>query len=307
MAIQVAVYLCRPIPTGLPSPDPSSKDSSYWSPLCCTLIYTPTTAVLVDCPPSVDATNELASWVRSTLPPGCTLKHFVASHAHGDHFFGFPELKTAFPSVTATGTKSVVEGVAQQYSAQTYKEMWEGTFPPSEASGTGMPEAKAEFVPLPPSNEIDLDGHLVKAYDVPHGDTHANSYLHVPDLGLVVASDIVYNGDCHQWLAEADTQEKRDGWMEALEQIEALKPRMVVPGHTFEPMSEPDEAVAMSMLKGTKNYVKAFEEELEKAVSEDELFNAMRTRFSRWNLWILSAGCRVGITSKQSTSAAERE
>ncbi|KAK2003692.1 metallo-beta-lactamase superfamily protein [Colletotrichum falcatum] len=301
MAVQVAVYLCRPIPTGLASPDPSSEDSGYWSPLCCTLIYTPTTAVLVDCPPSVDAANELASWVRSTLPPGCVLKHFVASHAHGDHFFGFPVLKTAFPSVTATGTKSIVKGVAQQYSAQ--KELWEGVFPPSETAGSGMPEAKAGFVPLPPSNEIDLDGHLVKVHDVPHGDTHANSYLHVPDLGLVVAGDIVYNGDCHQWLGEADTQEKRDGWMEALTQIEALKSGMIVAGHTFKPMSEPDETVAMSMLRDTKNYVKGFEEELEKAGSEDELFNAMRTRFSRWNLWILSGGCRAGIMSKQSTSA----
>ncbi|KZL80357.1 metallo-beta-lactamase superfamily protein [Colletotrichum incanum] len=306
MVIKVAVYLCRPIPTALVSPDPSSKDSGYWSPLCCTLIYTPTTAILVDCPPIVDATNELASWVQSTMPPGCVLKHFVASHAHGDHFFGFPVLKTAFPSVTATGTKCVVEGIAQQYSPQTYKELWKATFPPSEA-GTGMPEAKAEFVSLPPSNEIDLDGYLVKAYDVPHGDMHANSFLHVPDLGLVVASDIVYNGDCHQWLVEANTQEKRNGWMEAVEQIEVLKPRIVVPGHTFKPMSEPDEALAMSMLDSTKKYVKVFEEELEKAESEVELFNAMKARFSRWNLWILSAGCRAGIASKQSTSDAGRE
>ncbi|KAK1975802.1 beta-lactamase-like protein [Colletotrichum cereale] len=292
MAILVAFYLCHPIPTALVSPDPSSKDSGYWSPLCCALIYTPTTAILVDFPPSVDATDELASCVRSTLPPGCVLKHFVASHAHGDHFSGFPGLKSAFPSVTATGTKSVVEGVAQQYSAQTYKDMWEGTFPPDEAAGTGMPEAKAEFVYLPPSNEIGLDGHLVKAYDVPHGDTHANSYLHVPDLGLVVASDIVYNGDCHQWLGEADTQEKRDGWMKAVSQIEALEPIM---------------AVAMSMLKGTKNYIEAFEEEMEKAGSEDELFNAMRARFpKRWNLWILRKGCRAGIASKPYTSGAGR-
>ncbi|GKT53093.1 metallo-beta-lactamase domain protein [Colletotrichum tofieldiae] len=305
MAAQVAVYLCRPIPTALVSPDPSSKDSGYWSPLCCTLIYTPASAILVDCPPSVDATNELASWVRSTLPPGCVLKHFVASHAHGDHFFGFPVLKTAFPSVTATGTKSVVKGIAQQYSPQTYKELWEVTFPPSEA-GTSMPEAKAEFVSLPPSNELDLDGYLIKAYDVPHGDMHANSFLHVSDLGLVVASDIVYNGDCHQWLVEANTQEKRDGWMEAVKQIEALRPRIVVPGHTFKPMSEPDEAVAMSMLDSTKKYIKVFEEELKKAESEVDLFNAMRARFSRWNLWILREGCRAGIASKQPTSGTGR-
>lgn len=305
MTVQVAVYVCPPIPTAVVSPDPSSKDSGVWSPLCCTLIYTPTTAILVDCPASVNATNELASWLQSTLPPGCALKYFVASHAHGDHFLGLPVLETAFPSITATGTKSVVEGVAEQYSPQTLQGLWEVAFPPTEA-GTGIPEAKTDFVALPLSNEIDLDGHLVKVYDVPHGDTHANSFLHVPDLGLVVASDIVYNDDCHQWLGEADTKKKREGWIKALAQIEALKPKMVVPGHTFNPMSEPDEAVAISMLTGTKNYIKAFEEELEKAGSEAELYDAMKTRFSRWNLWILSGGCRAGFISKQSTSDAGR-
>ncbi|KAL0941133.1 metallo-beta-lactamase domain protein [Colletotrichum truncatum] len=304
MAIQTAVYLCHPIPTAAVSPDPSSEDSGLWSPLCCTLIYTPNTAILVDCPASVNATNELASWLKSTLPPGCTLKYFIASHAHGDHFLGIPILKAAFPSITPTSTESVVEGIAHQYSPETYKALWEATFPPSEA-GTGVPETKTDFVALPASNEIILDGHLVKLHDVPHGDTHAGSFIHVPDLGLVVAGDIVYNGDCHQWLGEASTQEKRDKWVEALSQIEALKPRVVVPGHTFKPTVEPNEAIAQSMLNSTRKYIKAFEEELEKAQSEVDLFKVMKSRFPRWNLWILSGGCRAGIMSKQSPASSE--
>ncbi|RSL63821.1 hypothetical protein CEP53_004309 [Fusarium sp. AF-6] len=298
MAVQFSIYTCQPIPTAASSPDSSSEDSGLWSPLSCTLIYTTTTAILVDCPASIAATAEVASWVKSTLPAHCTLKYFIATHAHGNHFFGFPVLKDFFPSVTAVATKSVVEGVDSQYAPELYDGLWKVHFPPAEA-GTGLPATKAQFVALPPSNEIDLDGHLIKLYDVPHGDTHANSFVHVPGLGLVVAGDIVYNGDCHQWLGEAATQEKRAQWIEALSQIAALKPKVVVPGHTFTPATEPNEDLALSMLKSTKEYIRAFEKELEDVFSNDDLFQRMRSRQSRWNLWILSGSCQASIATKQ--------
>ncbi|KAL2671606.1 hypothetical protein Neosp_014196 [[Neocosmospora] mangrovei] len=171
--------------------------------------------------------------------------------------------------------------------------------PLGSEAGTGMPAARVEFEALPSSNEVDLDGHLIKLYDVPHGDTHANSFVHLPELGLVVAGDIVYNGDCHQWLGEAATHEKRAQWIEALSQIAALKPKVVVPGHTFTPATEPSETLALSMLKSTKEYIQAFEKELENAKDKDDLFQRMRSQQSRWNLWILSGGCQAGIATKQ--------
>ncbi|KAL1615338.1 hypothetical protein SLS54_009119 [Diplodia seriata] len=300
MAIKFAIYTSHPFPTAAPSPDQPSNDAGLWSPLSCTLVYTPKTAILVDCPASVGPTADLASWIRATLPVGCTLKHFIASHAHGDHFLGLPVLRQSFPGITATGTRSVVGGIAEQYASPTYDGLWKLAFPPA-ADGTGLPddeEAKVDFVALPPSNEIDLDGHPVRAIDVPHGDTHANSFVHVPELDLVVAGDIVYNADCHQWLGEACTQEKRDRWVDALAQIAALKPKIVVPGHTFTPTSEPDEAVAMSMLTSTEDYIRGFEEELAKADNESDQFGRMRARYSRWNLYILNGGCQAGIKYK---------
>jgi hypothetical protein len=53
--------------------------------------------------------------------------------------------------------------------------------------------------------------------------------LHVPDIGLVVAGDAAYN-DVHQYLAESDAQ-GRQGWLAALDILEALDPRAVVAGH----------------------------------------------------------------------------
>ena len=299
MTIRFAIYTCPPIPTAGETPDVSSKDAGLWSPLSCTLIYTPIAALLVDCPASVAATTDLATWIKWTLPTGCTLKHFVLSHAHGDHFFGLPILQDTFPGITAIATESVVEGVTQQYSPPVYEGMWKSIFPPAEA-GTGLPSARTDFLALPKSNEIDLDGYLVKLHDVPHGDTHANSFIHVPELDLIVASDIVYNGDCHQWLGEASTQEKRDKWIAALSQIAALKPKVVVPGHTFTPATEPNEAVVDFMLKSTEEYIKGFEQEFAVADNEEDLFRRMQARYSRWNLWILAGGCKAAMSVKQS-------
>jgi hypothetical protein len=48
-------------------------------------------------------------------------------------------------------------------------------------------------------------------------------------LDAVIAGDVAYNG-IHQWLAQTD-HEKRLQWIVSVEQIEALKPKIVVAGH----------------------------------------------------------------------------
>ncbi|KAF5555300.1 metallo-beta-lactamase superfamily [Fusarium napiforme] len=270
MSLKFAIYTCPPIPTKAPSPDASSKDSGLWQPQSITLLYTPTTALVVDCPATVNPTRELAEWIKSQLPLGSSLKYFVRTHAHGDHFFGLLVLQEHFPGLQAYATKAVAEGIDLQQSPESV------------------------FRALPTSNEFNLDGHLLKLYDVPHGDTHANSFIHVPELDLVVAGDIVYNGDCHQWLGEASSAEKRTQWLAALEEIRALRPKIVVPGHTFTPSSTPDEALATAMLKGTAEYINGFAEELVAATSEQNLFERMRSRYDRWNLYLLAGSSQAG-------------
>ncbi|KAF5703476.1 metallo-beta-lactamase superfamily [Fusarium globosum] len=297
MSLKFAIYTCQPIPTKVASPDASSKDSGFWSPLSITLLYTPTTALVVDCPATVNPTRELAEWIKSQLPQGSTLKYFVCTHAHGDHFLGLPVLEEHFPGLQAYATKAVAEGIDLQQSPEIRDAVWANTFLPSK-DGSGLPDAKSVFLALPTSNEFNLDGHLLKLYDVSHGDTHANSFIHVPELDLVVAGDIVYNGDCHQWLGEASSPEKRAQWLAALEQIIALRPRIIVPGHTFTPSSTPDEHIATAMLTGTADYINGFEKELAAATSERNLFERMQSRYDRWNLYLLAGSSKAGWNNR---------
>src|SRR5262245_60086241 len=52
----------------------------------------------------------------------------------------------------------------------------------------------------------------------------------LPDLGLVVAGDVIYNG-AHMYLAESLLVGGLGPWRRAIDQVEALRPRHIVAGH----------------------------------------------------------------------------
>ena len=133
----------------------------------------------------------------------------------------------------------------------------------------------------------------MKAYDVIQGDSQANSFMHVPDLDLVVAGDLVY-GDCHQFLVEANTKEKRENWIKAVEYIESFKPQIIVCGHTRKSQ------IPSGYLTGpTKEYIRVFGEELEKAESPVVLEKRMKELYpERWNDTILQFSCEAAFAAR---------
>ena len=66
--------------------------------------------------------------------------------------------------------------------------------------------------------------------EVGHADTDDNTVLHVPDLGLVVAGDVIYNG-AHLYLGESVAVGGFGSWRDAIARVEALGPRHIVCGH----------------------------------------------------------------------------
>jgi glyoxylase-like metal-dependent hydrolase (beta-lactamase superfamily II) len=59
-----------------------------------------------------------------------------------------------------------------------------------------------------------------------HTDTDDTTCLHVPEVGLVVAGDAVYN-DVHQYFRESSPQGRRD-WLAALDTGAARSVKVVV-------------------------------------------------------------------------------
>ena len=93
-----------------------------------------------------------------------------------------------------------------------------GQIPPSPVTATTVAD-----------NRLTLEGHDLVIVEVGHSDTDHSTVLHVPDLSLVVAGDVLYNG-AHQYLAES-ADGGRDAWRKAIDRVRALQPQRIVAGH----------------------------------------------------------------------------
>ena len=198
---------------------PPGQRRSTWSPISATLISGQHDAVLVDPLMTAEQGMAVADWVATT---GKNLTTVYVTHGHGDHWFGLGAVRERFPGVRAVATPAVVQGMRKWSAPEVLRTFWQPRFPGQ------IPDDNPVADPLD-GGSFELEGHQLTAVDAGHTDTDNTTFLHVPDLGLVVAGDAAYNG-VHQYLAESDARGRQD-WLAALDAIEALSPRAVVAGH----------------------------------------------------------------------------
>jgi cyclase len=74
--------------------------------------------------------------------------------------------------------------------------------------------------------ELDVGGRKVELVEVGPAHTHGDLIVHVPDARVVFAADVAFIGSTPvMWVGPLE------GWLRALDTIEALEPEVVVPGH----------------------------------------------------------------------------
>ncbi|KAL3296749.1 metallo-beta-lactamase superfamily protein [Colletotrichum asianum] len=247
--LQVDVYVAPAAPIATGHPDPSKR---WFSPISCTLIQGPTSAVLVDTPATIELSQGLASWVKKTAPEKKLLYIYTETTSSGTPLF----------SAKCVATASVIDGIRKQWPGSLA--FWDKLFPEGQIAGDQhIPNA------LPADGKFHIDGDLLQGIDVSHSDTDASSFLHVPDLKLVVCG-------VHSM------------WLQSLDQIAALDPHIVVPGH-----KRASQIDGSYLIEATRAYILAFEEELEKAGNSEKLEEAMIRRYPhRWNRFLLEQSCQ---------------
>ena len=211
------VFLNPPVPAVNP------PQNYPWSPTAFTLIHGPETAILVDAPITIESTNLLVEWILATIP-GKKLTHNYITHGHGDHFFGASVLQQRFPGLEVVVTERTLAH-AQEQILPSQLPFWTNLFPNGQ-----IPTQNESFTVLPRNGQFWIDGHVVNAVEVGQSDTYNTTVLHIPSLDMVVTGDVVY-GECYQYLVESDTPELRGEWLKAVDQVEALGPKIVVPSH----------------------------------------------------------------------------
>ncbi|EGU81407.1 hypothetical protein FOPG_10092 [Fusarium oxysporum f. sp. conglutinans race 2 54008] len=287
--LKFAVHVAAPIPC---VDFLSNVEGNTWSPISCTLVYSDTEAVLVDTPITINQTNDLITWIEK-VAPNRKLSYIYITHGHADHFLGLSQLIQRFPEAVALATRATIQHIEQQLDEEYFANTWRTFFP-----GGQIYEPITRPKPLQDSNEFRLqDRWLFKAVEVGHTDTYDSTVLWVPDLKLAVCGDVIY-GDVHQMLLEANTKSKREEWIHAVEQVEALGPIYVVPGH-----KRPEEADGAWHTSLTKKYLEDWGELLRNSPSgPQELYENMvklyPNRFNRMPL-LWSAGNALKVPEQE--------
>ena len=253
-ALTYQVYVAPIIPMA-GNDVPPGQSRSTWSPISATLICGQRDAVLVDPLMTVEQGMSVADWVSTT---GKNLTTVYVTHGHGDHWFGLGAVRERFPDVRAVATPAVVDGMGKWSAPEVMQAFWQARFPGQ------IPEDNPVAEPLD-GPSFQLEGHQLVTVDVGHTDTDDTTILHVPDMGLVVAGDAAYN-DVHQYLAESDSQGRRD-WLAALDLIEALEPSAVVAGHKRYGNDDNPR-----ILEQTRQYIRDFDRLDKETTTAEELY-----------------------------------
>ncbi|WP_436532902.1 MBL fold metallo-hydrolase [Actinoplanes sp. HUAS TT8] len=241
----------EPLPNG---------DERRFQPMAITLISGENDAVLVDPPTTSGQAAAVAEWIAAG---GKNLTHIAITHGHGDHWFTADLLARRF-GATVVATAETIAHMRQQAGIREF--LWDVTFPGQ------IPAAPVTAVTVP-DNKFLLEGYEISLVPVGASDAEDSSVVHVPELGLVVAGDVLYNG-AHMYIGDAAV----DGvqrWRDAIAVVAALHPRHVVASHGDRDLDHDADRI----IAGSLAYLDYAESVLAGKPSAHELFDALLKRF----------------------------
>ena len=179
----------------------------------------------------------------NVLDSGKQLKTIYISQADPDYYFGAETLKAFFPQAEVVATHAVLEKLSAKMSGKLA--FWT---PKMGANAPSQPVLSAALT----GNTLTVGGEKIEIYG-PKGLLASRPYTWIPSLKAIVGNFGVFGG-LHVWTADTQTVAERSAWVAQLDEMAALKPTVVVPGHmrTGIPMDA-------SALTYTKTYLQTFE------------------------------------------------
>ena len=149
-------------------------------------------------------------------------KNLVAiyvTHPHPDHLFGLAVLHQAFPNAKIVALPATINGAKTGWPAR--QKFWFPTY------GNNIPGPDPVLPEELTSPVLTLEGEQFPITGGVQGDGPGNSFVYIPSLKAVVAGDTVFD----RVYFGVPKDKGREDWMKTLDQIAALKPAIVIPGH----------------------------------------------------------------------------
>ncbi|MER5353669.1 MBL fold metallo-hydrolase [Kitasatospora sp. NPDC002551] len=253
------VYVADPLPMHGPGPLPDGRPRAF-QPLAVTLVHGRHDAVLVDPPLTREQAQDVGDWVEAS---GKHLTHIVATHGHGDHWFTAGLLAERFGAQVVTTTGAIPQMHTNVHAREVlWDAIWPGRIPPAPVTAVTAP-----------GNRLTLEGHDLHLIEVGHADSADSAVLHVPDLDLVVAGDVLYNG-VHMYLAESPDGDLAP-WRKAIDTVAALRPRHIVASHQNKHLDDD----AQRLIAETRRYLDTAEATLAAHDTPTAYFHAMLRQY----------------------------
>lgn len=244
------------------SPMMDLPNGGMFSPTTSTLVLGDTEAVMVDTPYTVD---DIAEVIRRVEESGRTLTSVFITHGHSDHYFGLERILAHFPEARAVAVKSVAAHIESNLEAD--RAFTRDFFAGKAVDNSVGPVALDDDL-------IHVDGQELRIIEIEQADIAPAAFVHIPSIDAVIAGDAVYNG-INPFLASSGPAEWRK-WVESVDRIAELKPRIVVAGHKQPEL--PDDDIEASV-DTTRDYLEAFISGVERCANSRELVAHMQEHF----------------------------
>jgi glyoxylase-like metal-dependent hydrolase (beta-lactamase superfamily II) len=226
-------------------------------PVSSTLITGEKDAILVDAQFSNREAEELVKRIQAS---GKHLTTIFISHGDPDYYFGLDVLTRAYPEAKVLATPATVAYIEKTRAPKLA--YWGPILKDSAPARTLAPEVLQ-------GDALELEGQRIEV--IGHDPKHTS--LWIPGIKAVVGG-ILTSANIHVWMADSQSAEARKSWLKSLDELEALQPTTLVPGHY---LGEP--AMNLADLRFTRDYLLALEEELAKANDSQALIAAMKARY----------------------------
>jgi glyoxylase-like metal-dependent hydrolase (beta-lactamase superfamily II) len=254
----------------------TSPDDQFWTNSI--IVEGVRDVMLVDAQLTKASAAKVLQKIKETKKP---LSLIYITHEHADHFLGLQVFHEAYPSARIIANSAVVDRINKVYAEKIDK--WQKIL---GAGATSQAVAISTF----DANVITFDGLQIDILQHIRGDTDENTMLWIPGRRILIAGDVLFN-NMHVYTAETDAA-ARGRWLNSLTLIRALKPSVVIPGHSK--VGAPlDSSTAVDF---TERYLLAFEEERRRAKDADSLIGSMKERFPSSDLLLaLERGARANV------------
>jgi glyoxylase-like metal-dependent hydrolase (beta-lactamase superfamily II) len=214
----------------------------------------------------------------NVLDSGKTLKTIFISNADPDFYFGAEVLKRYFPQAQVLTTTAVREKIETKLASKVA--FW------GPKMGTNAPQQP--IVPeLLQGASMNIDGETIEVRGTT-GELAHRPYVWIPSINTV-AGNIAIFGNLHVWTADTQKLSERQAWVAQLDEIEALQPATVIPGHMAA-----NTQLDASAIRYTRDYLLRFNAEAAKAKNAAALIEAMQAAYPQAGLDIaIDIGSKV--------------